>query len=286
MPSKNDFDAEEREFASRVRLPQCPDFALLYSAHEGVLPDDQAAQVRTHMSACEICTRLFEDFDSIDFGAPTAIEAAQIRDRIQRQAPRAFDTRRPPASWIRRRWWVPALGLAASAAAAVFLLHPAPPARTTGPQIAETRPMPEVPLEKLAIHVDASALLATRGVGDSNHPSAADLAKGLRRYQNDDYAGAAQQLKALAQKYPRDGTVRLYLGISELFLDRNDEAAEDLKAAQSANDGGRLADSEWYLGIAELRRKQATEALPLFGHLCEGKSGYSQRACEIESQLK
>jgi tetratricopeptide (TPR) repeat protein len=285
MPSKNDFDMDEKEFAARVQLPSCPDPALLYSAREGVLPDDQAERIRSHMSQCDVCTHLFEDLDSIAFGTPTPVEAAHIRDRIQRQAPRAFERAQPTEGWIRRRWWVPTLALAACGAVAVFVLKPTDTERPAA-QVADSRPLPEVPLEKLAIHVSPSALLATRGASDGTQPSPSELARSLQKYQSDDYAGAAEQLKPLAEKYPQDGTVRLYLGVSELFLKDHDEAAGDLAAATNVNDGARLADSEWYLGIAQLRRKKRDSAFVLFHDLCQGKSGYSQRACEIESQLK
>jgi hypothetical protein len=268
-----------------VHLSTCPDLALLYSAHEGVLPGDQGGEIREHIAQCEICTRLFEDLESIDFGTPTAIEVAHIRERIQREAPRAFERPQPSPSWIRKRWWVPALAMAACAVAAVFVLRPTE-APQPAAQLAEARPLPQVPLEKLAIHVDPMSLLATRGASSATQPSVAELAKGLQKYQHDDYAGAAEQLKALAEEYPQDGTVRLYLGISELFLKQNGEAAGDLAAATNANDGARLADSEWFLGIAQLRSQKRDSALALFHDLCKGKSGYSQHACEIESQLK
>ena len=287
MPSKNDFDAEEREFSSRVQLPSCPDLALLYSAREGVLPDDKAEKVHGHLSQCEVCARLFEDLESIDFGTPTAIEAAHIRQRIQNQAPRAFETK-SSGGWIRRRWWVPTFALAACAAVGVFVLRPTQhvPVPAPAPQVAEARPLPDLPLTKLAIHVDPTSLLATRGAGDASRPTGSELAKAFQRYQNDDYPAAEQQLKGLAQKYPQDGTVRLYLGVTELFLNHDAQAADDLTMATAHNQGARLADSQWYLAIAELRLKNPDSADPLMHDLCQGKTGYSQRACEIESQLK
>jgi hypothetical protein len=297
MRSKNDFDAEEREFASRVRLPRCPDFALLYSAHEGVLPEEQAEQIRSHMSECEVCTRLFEDCESIDFGTPTALEAAHIRDRIQQKAPRAFHASQPESHRLRRKWWLAALAVAAAVVAIFFVVRPPTPERATQVAQAPAHPttqstgttlpnVPEVPLEKLAIHLDPAALLVTRGARNPAQPSGSEIAKALRPYQLDDYVRSAQLLKLLSQKYPQDGTVQLYLGISELFLHHDAQAADDLTMAAAYTHGSRLADSQWYLAIAELRVKNPDSAEPLFHDLCHGKSGYSQRACEIESQLK
>jgi hypothetical protein len=284
-PPKNDFDPQEQEFLALVELPQCPDVGLLYSAREGVLPDEQARLVTEHLAQCEVCRTLFADMESIEFGTPTPVESMNIRERISRSAPGAFEPTKPEKTWIRKRWWVPALAMAACAVLAVVLLRQksdAPPA----PQIALSKPLPEVQLDKLPIHVDSSTLLATRGAGNASQPSPKELVKALSKYQKDDYAAAAQQLKTLAAKYSQDGTVRLYLGVSELFLDQNEDAATELMTAKTLNDDGRLADTKWYLAIAELRLKQPNQALPILHELCEGKSTYSQRACAVESSLK
>jgi hypothetical protein len=283
-PPKNDFDPQEQEFLALVQLPNCPEVGLLYSAREGILPDDKARVVTEHLAQCEVCRTLFADMESIEFGTPTAAESMNIRERITRGAPGAFESAKATPTWIRKRWWVPAVAMAACAVLAVVLLRrksEAPP-----PQIAQAKPILEVQLEKLPIHVDPGTLLATRGPGKSSQPSPKELVKALSRYQKDDYAAAAQELKTLTAKYSRDGTIRLYLGVSELFLDQNQDAAAELMAAKALNEGGRLVDSKWYLAVAELRLKQPDKALPLLHELCEGKSTYSQRACAVESSLR
>ncbi len=284
---KNDFDAEERDFVTRVKLPACPEVGLLFSAREGILAADQAHEVEAHLAGCEVCRTLLGDLETIDFGNPTAIDAANTRDRIRRSASGAF----APAKLKRepgfRRWLVPALALAACAVLALILVRsfksePAPAPSAT--QVAQARPLPDVPLEKLAIHVDASALLATRG--SSTTGPGTELAKALAPYQKGDYAEAAQRLGNLAQKYPQDPTVALYLGVTDLLLDRNQEGARNLENAVKLNEGARLADSQWYLGIADLRVKDALAATTVFHALCEGNSSYRERACTIESELK
>ncbi len=185
-----------------------------------------------------------------------------------------------------RAWISTALALAACAAIATLVMVPKsePPASPT--QVAQAKPIPEVPIEKLPIRVDASSLLATRGAGSASQPSGPELVRGLSKYQNDDYSGAATQLKGLAQKYPDDGTIRLYLGVSELFLKQDHEAADDLTVATKHLEGGRLSDSRWYLAVANLRLGQRDAAVALFHELCAGKNAYLEQACKLESQLK
>lgn len=281
---KNDLDREEQELIAHVHLPQCPEVELLYAAREGVLPEEQSARVAEHLSHCGVCTTLFEDLEAIAFGMPTAGDSASIRERIERGAPGAFErANRSGAS--HRHWWIPALAVAACALLAFLFFRPVksiPPA--SAPQIAQAKPLPQIPLKKLPIRVDVSALLATRGA--ATEPSGPELVKALARYQKDDFSGAAQQLTALSQKYPQDETVRLYLGVSELFLNRDEDAAKELAEATKRSEGPPLADSQWYLSVALLRLNNPTEALPILSTLCEGKSSYSERACTIESQLK
>ena len=125
---KNDFDAEEREFVANVQLPACPEVGLLYSAREGILPEPQAAPLHAHLATCELCRLLVEDLEAIEFGAPTASDAANIRERITRGASRAFQPAERQPSWLRRRWWIPTFAVAAAAVLAVVLL------RSTEPQ--------------------------------------------------------------------------------------------------------------------------------------------------------
>lgn len=282
---KNDLDRDEQELVSLVELPRCPDAALLYAVHEGVVTEGKAAEVSAHLEHCEVCRTLFADLEAIGFGTPTELESVAIRKRIEKHAPRAFAPA-AEAPWLRRNWWVPAFAMAACAVVAVLLLrttHTNPPA----PQISQvqTPAVPDIPLEKLPIHVDASALLATRG-GNNRGPSGPELARALAQYQKDDHVAAAQLLKGLAAKYPEDGTVRLYLGVSELFLGQNDTAASDLAVATKSNEGARLADAQWYLVVADFRLKSVEAALPLLNELCETKNSYTTRACTIQSQLK
>ncbi|ABF39298.1 hypothetical protein Acid345_0293 [Candidatus Koribacter versatilis Ellin345] len=274
----NDFDSDEKDFVSRVTLPACPEVGMLHAAHEGVLADAETKQIQEHLSSCEVCRTLFDDLDAIEYGELSPAESASIRVRIARNAPRAFE----PA----RKWWVPALAVAAAAAIAFVLIRvPKPETPAQGPLIVYVKPPQEIKVEKLPIRVDPTSLLATRG-GNGSQPSGPELAKALAKYQGDDYASAVQQLKALAQKYPKDGTVRLYLGISELLLNQNKEASADLSAAANELEGGRQSDAQWYLAAASLRLKDHEAAQPLLQQLCEGKSTYTERACKLESELK
>ncbi|HEY3927657.1 MAG TPA: tetratricopeptide repeat protein [Candidatus Koribacter sp.] len=284
---KNDFDTEEKDFLGDVKLPACPEIGLLYSAREGILPEDQATSLNAHLATCEVCRLLGQDLDAIEFGNPTASDAANIRERITQSAPRAFQRAERRPGWLRRRWWVPTFALAACAILAVVLLRSTEPQTASSAlQVATAKPIPDIPVDKLPIHVDPAALLATRGAATAGEPSGAEMVKALSRYQKSDYAAAVDQFKTLTQKYPNDATVPLYLGVSELFLGQTDPAAADLTRAKALNQGDRQADASWYLGVAELRLKNVTAAMPLFHDLCQGKSTYADRACTIESQLK
>ncbi len=279
----NDFDPDEKDFLSRVKLPACPEVGLLQAAHEGVLAEAESKRIQEHVSACDVCRTLFEDFDAIDYDQLTPSESASIRVRIARGAPRAFES--GPVAWT-RKWWIPALALAACAVIGFLLLKPHPvQAPASSQQMAEARPLPEITVEKLPLRVDPTSLLATRG-GAGTQPSGPELAKALAKYQGNDYAAAIQQLKALADKFPKDGTVQLYLGVSELLKNQNAEAATSLSAAASELEGARQSDAQWYLAAANLRLKNTEAAQPLLQQLCEGKSTYKEQACTLESELK
>ncbi len=283
-PRTNDLDPEEKDFLSRVQLPACPDVALMEAAHEGVLPESKVQQLSAHLRDCAVCRTFFEDLDAIEYGTLSSAEAANIRRRIEHDAPRAFASAQP--SWIRKRWWVPALAFAACLAIAFVVTRPTKTdVQVSGPQVAQAKPLPEIAVEKLPIRVDPTTLLATRG-GQGDQPSGPELAKALAKYQADDYAAAVQQLKALAGRYPKDGVIRLYLGVSELLINQNADAAKDLSAAAGTLEGARAIDSQWYLAAAELRLKDGGAALPLVEQICAGKSTYKEQACTLESQLK
>lgn len=286
LSRRSDFDPQEQEFVDRVQLPKCPNLSLLNAAREGVLASDEATLVGAHLASCGVCRTLFEDLEAIDFGAPTAADSRNTRERIANHAPRAFRVDHPKSGWFGQRWWIPAFAVAGCALLVFLVLRGTKTSAPAPAQISQAKRLPLVALEKLPIHIDASALLATRGASDGTEAPGPDLAKALLHYENDDYTGAAQRLQVLAQKYPKDGNVRLYLGISDLYLQQDNDAAVQLTSAAAILQDARWADAEWYLGIAVLRLNHPELAAPVFRRLCDGKNTYSNRACGVESQIQ
>jgi TolA-binding protein len=134
-------------------------------------------------------------------------------------------------------------------------------------------------LEKPPIVLPASAVMIWRGGSDDGSAKWKELQDALVPYRSDDYREAAQRLKSVAEKYPRLAEARFYLGICQLFLDGNEEAAENLKAARSQAQQPLGEDVDWFLALAYQRSGRAGEARPLLEGLCRGGGTKSATAC-------
>ena len=98
----------------------CPRPEVLRAELEGVLPEDLAARVQTHMSSCRWCRRLRESLAELDVEPVTDFERQRIRARVNAGT-------RPKGMMRRARIWAPLLAAAAIVALAVWVPRPVVP---------------------------------------------------------------------------------------------------------------------------------------------------------------
>jgi hypothetical protein len=117
-----------------------------------------------------------------------------------------------------------------------------------------------------------------RGAG--NGPSTAELLPAFTAYNTGNYKLAAERFKPLAAGYPQSQLTLLYLGVSELFLQQNVDAAETLRKARATSTVFDRDAVTWYGAVAASRLRAADEA-ELLSELCAKKNSvYAARSCE------
>jgi TolA-binding protein len=140
-------------------------------------------------------------------------------------------------------------------------------------------------LEKAPVRLPASAVMIWRGEGETGDPQAKELEQALAPYRADEYGAAEARLAKLAKKYPGLPEARFYLGVCQLFLNRNQDAVASLKAAASLARKPLVNETNWYLAIAYHRSGQDDDARPLLGRLCRAAGKDSGRACAALAEL-
>jgi tetratricopeptide (TPR) repeat protein len=123
--------------------------------------------------------------------------------------------------------------------------------------------------------------------GEANPQSAQvkQLEEALAPYRADDYAGAEKRLENVASRYPGLAEARFYLGVCQLFLNRNQEAVESLKTAGTLAKKPFQGDAGWYLAIAYHRSGRDSEARQLLEKLCRAGGTNAARACAALAEL-
>jgi TolA-binding protein len=238
----------------------CPPPELVQAWHTGVLPPEWQERVAAHVTHCGVCQTLGEALADSDIGSLTPEEHERILGRVHTElgtSKRAI---------LRSRWWqwsAAAAGLALVATGAVLVWH----ARST-PSVFH--------LEKAAMLAPASTDLLWRGATDSG-----DLTHALEPYRADDFAEAARRLTTLVSRYPQSAAGHFYLGVSELFLGRDADAATALeRAEQLAKDHADLArEARWYLALAYRRLGQDARAAGQLDTLCRADGPRAAQAC-------
>ena len=100
-------------------------------------------------------------------------------------------------------------------------------------------------------------------------------------YNQGNYQQAIEVFEPLADE---DLRVVLYLGVSYLMLDKNEEALKVLNEAQS-NNSQFEADFTWYIGLAALKSGEKEQAIAAFEQLKKNSNYYRKRASEILENL-
>jgi len=140
-------------------------------------------------------------------------------------------------------------------------------------------------LEKAPIILPASAALVWRGQEDTSARRANDLKKALLPYQSGNYEEAVKRLDGLRKKYASMAEAPFYQGVSQLFLNQNNNAAVALSDAVRLGKPPLLAQARWYLALADYRTGKVDQARGLLQPQCQGGGKDSPRACAGAKEL-
>lgn len=279
-----DFTPEETEMLGRLRLGSHPSPDLLRAAGEEALPEDIRQEIHDHLRDCELCSILQRDLSQLEPGDPGEEQRRRIRGEV------TTNGRRLEKTWSRRPW---RLVLAAGALAIVigfggFLMtrsgRVSAPREAPGPTLAISH-VPQFAIEKAPIEIPAE-LLPTRGARKTDLPSLQEWSLALKPYQEGDFDRAVTKLAAITTKYPHFADGYFYLGVSQLMMRRDADAAGSLKTAGTLASGGRLLQVKWYLAAAEMRLGHKAEALNEWRSICAANSVFGKEACGEIRRLK
>ena len=293
---KNDIGPDEQKLmeefgtsfeALRANHASCPKPEILLSSQAGVLDGETVKNVATHLEKCGFCRILLRDLTDAELNAARPDEERRVRERV-------LDAAKAPAKsekagwgllaiWFRRAW--PVAALAGVALVAVLWVRRQPVVPVSTPVTVAVQPaQPTSPSvfqwEKLPVKLQASSILVWRGAPRTvQEKYASELTGALASYRDDSYAEAAKQLAKVAESFPRGVEAQLYLGISLLYLQQNVEAVAHLSAAQKLGPEQFREDATWFLALAYERIHDTQHALAELQKMCQGKGGYSLRAC-------
>jgi hypothetical protein len=273
-----------RRSAAGTGPPLCPSPELVQASQSGTLPPPLQERVARHVEACAVCQTLAEALDDASVGGPTEDERARILQRVRTGLGRSG---RAP---VRVQWWqwsaaAAAVALLAIGSAIVWQFRSAP----APVQVARDIHLPAAPsvftLDKPAIQPSAASDILWRG--SATPEAAADLARAVEPYVAGDFAEAARRLRALVSRDPQNAAGHFYLGVSDLFLDRDAEAVKSLEIADQLSKGNLDLEREvvWYLALAYRRTGQIERAGARLAALCRGQGPRAGRACAGLRQL-
>ena len=165
-------------------------------------------------------------------------------------------------------------------------IGPVPAPATADVQPVKTAAPSVLQWEKLPLKLQASSVLVMRGKPrTAQEKYVAELTGALAPYRDDNFSEAAQKLTKVTQVFPDGVEAQLYLGISQLSLQKNAEAIPPLAKAQQLGPQTFREDATWYLALALQREGNTKQSVAELGKLCQGKSSYSQRACTGVQEL-
>lgn len=293
----NDIGPDEQELLKqfgtsfeglRATHAGCPQPEILLASQAGVLDVQTAKNVAIHVEKCGFCRILLRDLTDLELRAARPDEERRVRERVLRAAKASAKAGKGggwiPAFWVRSVLPAAALaGLALVAVVWVRLHKPVVPASTpnTVASLPAQHAAPSVfQWEKLPVKLQANSILVWRGAPQTEEEKyASELTSALAFYRDNNYPEAAKQLAQVARDFPRGVEAQLYLGISLLYLNQNAEAIAPLNAAQRMATEQFREDATWFLALAYERTHDTQHALADLQEMCQGKGGYSQRAC-------
>jgi tetratricopeptide (TPR) repeat protein len=269
----------------RTNATACPKPELLQAARSQVLHSEAAKDIHQHLEGCRLCQSVVADLAALDSADLDSAARKRIWKRIQPEVQNTATDKR-----VRSRWnlWLRPLPLAAGALAVLALavglrvLHdrrqPAPTTAQNQTPVAPPTPS-ALRLEKPPIILPASAVVVWRGHEDASIKQSKELRQALAPYGADNYSEAARRLDRIRQKYPRLAEAPFYLGVSQLFLNQNEDATKSLKDAVNLASQPLADEANWYLALALYRSGRGEAASSVLEPLCHAGGKNSARAC-------
>jgi tetratricopeptide (TPR) repeat protein len=296
----------------RERFRACPEPAVLQAFRAGVLPAESSVEVMRHVENCSLCKLTVQDMEEVDRAPLAEADRIRIWNRIQSGiTPGAvhYQVGSPTAGFwqsMLRPWPIATtavllIGIAILIGLNLKRVSPVrqeeavsqlPPdsgsgqvARPATPEQSPTAGSVAFRLDKPPVRLPAAAVMVWRGESAGPDSQTKELAEALAPYRIDKFAEAERRLQEVAKRYPRLAEAPFYLGVCELFLNRNEDAAVSLKAARGLARKQLAAETDWYLAMAYHRIGQDGEARPLLEKLCRSVGKDSARACSALGEL-
>jgi hypothetical protein len=261
--------------------PACPPPDLVQASQAGVLPPPLQERIAAHVEHCVVCQALADALEDSSVGSLTAEEHVRILDRVRGE----LDRSTPAFVWS-GSWRLPVAATCAvllAAGSMFFWQSRRGPTAPAPPQPAVNVRAPDASsvfhLEKPLMRAAAGGDLVWR---DSPRPEeAGDVARALEPYDANDFVEAARRLREAVSRYPQSAAGHFYLGVSDLFLDRDADAAIALEnATRLAKDQSEIQlEARWYLALAYRRLGQTARAAGQLDALCRAEGTRSVVAC-------
>jgi hypothetical protein len=229
---------------------------------QGRLEGPEADEVLDHALGCPLCGEELELL--ADLGQ--ALAAGAFGERPRAAAARVFGGRRIAAA---------AAAILVTTAAFWLLFGPGTAFDLSG--LADLTPVPFVEGTLRGPDGGPQDGREEGGAGDG----AERLRAAMDAYNRGDHGAAAPLLARLLAEDPELHWLRIYLGVSSLYLARPDEAIEVLApaAALGAGRAGRISERAlWYTAMAHLLRSDAPRAIAALERVRDGGGGLSGRA--------
>lgn len=109
--------------------------------------------------------------------------------------------------------------------------------------------------------------------------------KAFQLYDQQDFEAAANAFKEALKQAPGDDSMRFYMAVSLISIGEASEAASILEDMSIDEEGLYFEPSQWYLGMAYLRKGEKDQAKVQFEVIVNKESSYAEKAKAILSEL-
>jgi thioredoxin-like negative regulator of GroEL len=229
----------------------------------GALEDGQRALFLDHLVGCEYCYNQVYSLEPV-MTAFRNHRSAAMREKGDRPPVFVNEAGFVPPPPARFRMWAPLLAamslLVCVFIGAFYLYEREGTHRSAVVSVVPDAEMARVSAwQNLVVPKAAYAAPVDRAV--LRKPGSRAFDRAMAAYEENDFAGAIEQLETLRELGPDDAAeVNFYLGVSLLLAGRSQEAARPLRQAAQSGDGSRREDSLYYLALAYLKNNQPDQA--------------------------